>query len=146
MVTRVLTAHVPLALAKKVDRLAARLERSRAWIVEQALAAWIECEEKRHQLMLEALADVDAGRVVDHRLVKRAAASLAAKARAKAWKKENRKAIETSNEYVTKHGLPLAAIASVKRPKQRRAQASIGAKLSSKRGRGSPGQAHGCPV
>jgi predicted transcriptional regulator len=27
-----MTAHVPLALAKKVDQLAARLERPRGWI------------------------------------------------------------------------------------------------------------------
>ena len=42
MPTRVLTAHVPSALAKKVDQLANRLERSRGWIIKQALSAWIE--------------------------------------------------------------------------------------------------------
>lgn len=31
-----------------------------------------------------------------------------AEARAKKWKTENRKAIEASNAYVAKHGLPLA--------------------------------------
>jgi post-segregation antitoxin (ccd killing protein) len=98
-------------------------------------------ERRRHRLTLEALTDVDAGRVVDHRLVKRAVALLTAKSRSKAWKKENRAAIEAANEYLAKHGLPLAAIALVKLPKQRRVQASIGAKQSSKRGRGSPGQA-----
>ena len=35
--TKILTAHVPLPLAEKVDQLAARLERSRGWIVKQAL-------------------------------------------------------------------------------------------------------------
>ncbi|MFC5428011.1 ribbon-helix-helix domain-containing protein [Paraburkholderia denitrificans] len=45
--TRVLTAHVPLPLAEKVDRLAARLDRSRGWIIRQALAAWIDEEEAR---------------------------------------------------------------------------------------------------
>ena len=69
MSTKVLTAHVPLTLAKKVDRLAARLERSRAWIVKQALTVWIDQEEARRRLTLEALADVDAGRVIDHRAV-----------------------------------------------------------------------------
>ncbi|PLU37301.1 CopG family transcriptional regulator, partial [Sinorhizobium medicae] len=34
------TAHVPLPLAEKVDQIAARLERSRGWIVKQALTAW----------------------------------------------------------------------------------------------------------
>ena len=67
--TKVLTAHVPLALAEKVDQLAARLERSRGWIVKQALAAWIDQEEERDRLTREALADVDAGRLIDHQTV-----------------------------------------------------------------------------
>ena len=41
MNTKVLTAHVPQALAEKVDQIAARLERSRGWIVKQAQAAWM---------------------------------------------------------------------------------------------------------
>jgi predicted transcriptional regulator len=69
METKVLTAHVPLPLAKKVDKLAERLERSRGWIVKQALSAWIEQEEERHRLTLEALADVDAGHVIDHQSI-----------------------------------------------------------------------------
>jgi len=69
METKVLTAHVPLPLAEKVDEMATRLERSRGWIVKQALSAWIEQEEERRRLMLEALADVDAGRVIDHQAV-----------------------------------------------------------------------------
>jgi predicted transcriptional regulator len=40
--TKVLTAHVPLPLADKVDLLAARLERSRGWVVKQALSAWVD--------------------------------------------------------------------------------------------------------
>ena len=76
MSTKVLTAHVPLTLAKKVDRLAARLERSRAWIVKQALTAWIDQEEERRRLTREALADVDAGRVIDHQAVQAWAESL----------------------------------------------------------------------
>ena len=76
MNTKVLTAHVPLQLAEKVDQLAARIERSRGWIVKQALAAWIEQEEERRRLTLEALADVDAGRVIDHQAVQAWANSL----------------------------------------------------------------------
>ncbi|SPW34538.1 Ribbon-helix-helix protein, copG family [Edwardsiella tarda] len=64
--TRVLTAHVPLPMADKVDQIAARLERSRGWIMKQALSAWIAQEEDRDRLTQEALADVDAGRVIDH--------------------------------------------------------------------------------
>lgn len=69
MTTKVFTAHVPLPLAEKVDQLAARLERSRGWIVKQALSAWIDQEEERRRMTLEALADVDAGRVIDHQAV-----------------------------------------------------------------------------
>ncbi|MDI6746380.1 MAG: ribbon-helix-helix domain-containing protein [Rhodocyclaceae bacterium] len=74
--TKVFTAHVPLSLAEKVDRLAVRLDRSRGWIVKQALAAWIDQEEERTRLTGEALADVDAGRVIDHQAVQAWAASL----------------------------------------------------------------------
>lgn len=76
MDTKVLTAHVPLSLAEKVDQIAARLERSRGWIVKQALAAWIDQEEERRRLTLEALADVDAGRVIDSQAVQTWADSL----------------------------------------------------------------------
>ena len=74
--TRVLTAHVPILLAEKVDQLAARLERSRGWIMKQALSAWIEQEEERTRLTREALADVDAGHVIDHQAVQAWADSL----------------------------------------------------------------------
>jgi predicted transcriptional regulator len=74
--TKVLTAHVPLPLAEKIDQIAARIERSRGWIVKQALSAWIEQEEERRQLTLEALLDVDAGRLIDHQSVQAWAASL----------------------------------------------------------------------
>ncbi|MDP1527531.1 MAG: ribbon-helix-helix domain-containing protein [Rhodocyclaceae bacterium] len=74
--TKVLTAHVPLPLAEKVDQLAARLERSRGWIVKQALSAWIDQEEERSRLTREALDDVDAGRVIDHQAVQAWADSL----------------------------------------------------------------------
>ena len=76
MNTKVLTAHVPLPLAEKVDQLAARLERSRGWIVKQALTAWVDQEEERRRLTLEAMADVDAGQVIDHQAVQAWAASL----------------------------------------------------------------------
>lgn len=74
--TKVLTAHVPLALANKVDQMAARLERSRGWIMKQALAAWIAQEEERDRLTQEALTDIDAGRVLDHQAVQAWAESL----------------------------------------------------------------------
>ncbi|MDO9050381.1 MAG: ribbon-helix-helix domain-containing protein [Methylotenera sp.] len=74
--TKVLTAHVPLELAEKVDALAARLERSRGWIVKQALTGWIDQEEERNRLTREALVDVEAGQVIDQQSVQAWADSL----------------------------------------------------------------------
>jgi len=74
--TRVLTAHVPVPLAEKVDQLAHRLERSRGWIMKQALSSWIVQEEERDRLTLEALADVDAGQVINHQAMQAWADSL----------------------------------------------------------------------
>ncbi len=74
--TKVLTAHIPLPLAEKIDQMAARLDRSRGWIMKQALSAWIDQEEERNRLTREALADVDAGRVIDHQSVQAWADSL----------------------------------------------------------------------
>lgn len=74
--TKVLTAHVPLPLAEKIDQFAARLDRSRGWIVKQALTAWVDQEEEHSRLTRESLADVDAGRVIDHQAVSAWAESL----------------------------------------------------------------------
>lgn len=74
--TRSLTTHVPVALANEVDQIALRLERSRDWIVKQALSAWVGQEEERRRLTYEALADVDAGQVIDHQAVQAWAESL----------------------------------------------------------------------
>lgn len=74
--TRSVTAHVPVDLAVRVDEIAERLERSKNWIVKQALSAWIDQEEERSRLTREALADVDAGRVIDHKDVQAWAESL----------------------------------------------------------------------
>lgn len=67
--TRSITAHVPVELAERVDEIAERLERSKNWIVKQALYAWLDQEEERSRLTREALADVDAGRVIDHQAI-----------------------------------------------------------------------------
>ena len=74
--TRVLTAHVPKALADKVDQLALQQERPRGWIIKQALTAWVEQEDEYDRLTQEGLADVDAGRTVNHETVEKWIASL----------------------------------------------------------------------
>jgi len=75
--TRVMTAHIPTELAQQVDKYAEQLDRSRSWIVKQALADWVAWEERKHEMTLEALADVDAGNVVEHEDVVAWAKSLA---------------------------------------------------------------------
>lgn len=76
MNTKVLTAHVPIPLAEKVDQIAVRMERSRGWIVKQALSAWVDQEEERRRMTLDAMADVEAGQVIDHQSVQAWADSL----------------------------------------------------------------------
>ena len=63
-------------LAEKLDGLAERLDRPKGWIVKEAIAAFIALEEKRHRLTLEALADVDRKRTLDHADVEAWAAGL----------------------------------------------------------------------
>lgn len=74
--TRPITARVPEELAQKLDLIAERLGRSSDWIVEQALYIWIDREEERYRKTRAALADVDAGRVIDHLCVQAWADSL----------------------------------------------------------------------
>jgi predicted transcriptional regulator len=59
--TRVITSHVPVPLADQVDALATRMERSRGWIVNQALAEFVALEERTNRLTLEGLDSVDVG-------------------------------------------------------------------------------------
>ena len=74
--TRVVTAHIPITLAEKIDQLSIRQERSRGWIVKQALSAWVDQEEERNRLTLEALEDVDRGNVIKHQAIQAWADSL----------------------------------------------------------------------
>jgi predicted transcriptional regulator len=76
MNTKVLTAHVPIPLAEKVDQIAARMERSRGWIMKQALSAWVDQEEERRRMTLEAMSDVEVGLFIDHQSVQAWAESL----------------------------------------------------------------------
>ncbi len=83
MAERVVTAHIPVTLAREVDKLASRLDRPRGWVVKEALARYVDLEQKRHQLTQEALDDVDAGRVVDHAEIEAWAAKVAGPVRKK---------------------------------------------------------------
>jgi predicted transcriptional regulator len=63
---RVLTTKVPEDLISMLDEVAVRLQRSKSWIVRDALSQWLADEQHRYQLTLEALKDVDEGRVFAH--------------------------------------------------------------------------------
>jgi predicted transcriptional regulator len=64
MPNKVLTAEVSAPLADEIERLARRLDRSQNWVVEQALGAFVDREARHHAMILEGMADVDAGRFV----------------------------------------------------------------------------------
>ena len=69
MATRPVTAHLPVEVIEKLDEYAGRLERSRGWIVKEAVDDWIVREVERDRLTREALNSVDAGRLIDHERV-----------------------------------------------------------------------------
>ena len=64
--TKVFTAHMPLALADRIDQMAEQLEHTRAWVIKQALANWIAEEEARDRLTQDAMLSVEEGKVVPH--------------------------------------------------------------------------------
>ncbi|HEX5237413.1 MAG TPA: ribbon-helix-helix domain-containing protein [Sphingomicrobium sp.] len=63
---RVVTAKLPDELVSRLDEAAGRIERSKSWIVRQAVAEWLSEEQRRYELTLEALRDVDEGRTIPH--------------------------------------------------------------------------------
>ena len=63
---RVVTAKLPDELVLQMDEVAERIDRSKSWIMRQAVAEWLAEEQGRHELTLEALSDVDEGRTIPH--------------------------------------------------------------------------------
>jgi predicted transcriptional regulator len=63
---RVVTAKLPTNMVSRMDEVAARMDRSKSWIVRQAVAEWLAEEQRRYELTLEALKDVDAARTFTH--------------------------------------------------------------------------------
>ena len=83
---RVVTANLPDDLVSRLDEVADRIDRSKSWIVREAVAEWLAEEQRRHELTLEALKDVDEGRtftqeeIEKHFAARREARSRAARA------------------------------------------------------------------
>lgn len=65
-VARVVTAKLPNDLVAKMDEVADRTDRSKSWIIRQAVSEWLAEEQRRHELTLEALKSVDEGRTIPH--------------------------------------------------------------------------------
>jgi len=63
---RVVTAKLPDDLVSRMDDVADRIDRSKSWIVRQAVTEWLAEEQRRYDLTLEALKDVDEGRTMPH--------------------------------------------------------------------------------
>jgi predicted transcriptional regulator len=49
-----------------MDEVADRIDRSKSWIVREAVSQWLAEEERRYELTLEALRDVNEGRTIPH--------------------------------------------------------------------------------
>lgn len=80
---RVVTAKLPDELVKEMDEVADRMDRSKSWIVRQAVAEWLAEEQRRYELTLEGLKDIDEGRIVSHEDMKKWAAEVMSAARTK---------------------------------------------------------------
>lgn len=83
---RVVTAKLPDDLVSRMDEVADRIDRSKSWIVRQAVTEWLAEEQRRYELTLEALQSVDEGRtftqeeIEKHFAARRKARSRAARA------------------------------------------------------------------
>lgn len=71
-----LQTDLPIGLVEKIDSMAQILDRPSGSIIEEALQLWVAREEEQRRKTFEALADVDAGRTIDHADVKAWAESL----------------------------------------------------------------------
>lgn len=80
---KMLTAKLADELMTRLDAVAERLDRSRTWVVREALAEWIGEEEGRHRMTLDALDEVDAGTTLSQAEVEGWAADRAKKRRKK---------------------------------------------------------------
>ena len=62
----VVTARMPADLVAQFDEVAKRTERTKNWIIREAVAQWLTEDQRRHELTVEALEGVAAGRTSSH--------------------------------------------------------------------------------
>ena len=68
---RVVTANLPSDVILRLDQVSKSIDRSKSWIVHQALKEWLSEEERRHQLTIEALKEIDEGRGIPHEEIRK---------------------------------------------------------------------------
>jgi predicted transcriptional regulator len=61
-----ISARVPKALMKQVEKIAAAQGRSKSWAIEKALENYVESEAEFIEAVMEGLADSKAGRTVSY--------------------------------------------------------------------------------
>lgn len=61
---RVVTAKLPDDLVSQMDEVADRMERSKSWIVREAVSQWLAEEKRRYELTLESIKDFEEGRMI----------------------------------------------------------------------------------
>lgn len=59
--TAVVTGRVPDSVSEQLDRLAARMDRSRSWVVSQAIEAFVAAETELLDSLEEAERQIDRG-------------------------------------------------------------------------------------
>lgn len=65
-VGRVVTTKLPEDVVSRMDEIAGRMERSKSWIVREAVVQWLDEEQRRYLLTMEAIKEVDEGRMISH--------------------------------------------------------------------------------
>ena len=50
---RVVTTNLPQDIFAQIDKIATRLDRSKTWIIRQAVTEWLAEERRRHELAME---------------------------------------------------------------------------------------------
>ena len=64
--TTVVTARIDEELAAGLDRLAGKLDRSKAWVVSQAIKRFVEEESEFLAFLQEGIDDLENGRWISH--------------------------------------------------------------------------------
>lgn len=58
---RVVTANLPGMLVDRLDNACLQIDRTKSWIIRQALSDWLAEQQRRHELTLDALVTVEKG-------------------------------------------------------------------------------------